>query len=909
MHITTLALLYTSYAFTPPPPASRPLRAPTRRRSSAAPAAPETALRAPASPSTAAPPAADDTVPAVVDPTTKAYDALGITKVLEALAERTATHRGAESFRTLQLAENAAEATRRYDELRWLVKAERDRDETCLALANHSLATAFTASLDGLLDACEKATIPEVADIALAAQMLRELDALYAWVGPRRLDGNEAAALAGMVRGSALKLADADAYAARLDCNPIRFALEETDDGTILSGHAFPELGAARARAKRARAGVESSKKDALEGGLKAAEKEGGFFLHEGRWVVSQRAGAAPPGSLVHGASRTGKTQYVEPAPLVGPTNEWRAAESKVRAEEAAALRECGTVLARHADELRSALQAVGNLDACRARHRFGLSVEGNLPIVDGGDALEIKDARHAVLALRSVEGGPRPKGNNVKLGADAARCFVISGANAGGKTVWLKTLGLCTALVRLGTPIPCRGEPRIGVFDPVFADVGDAQSAEGNVSTYVGHLRVAAAAVNEARSHSEVTPLVLLDELGSGTDAAQGAALGRAVLEDLVEHGALVVCTTHARPLKGLGLGDDPRFRAAAMAPGFKVVEGRAGESDALEAARTKADFPSELIERAEVLLSDDERRLATLARDLDKARESAEAAEEKALASVKSARDAEARAEARFLAVEAEAKKKAALQAQEYESRVASLEKELQQEARRSSSTAFGSALVQEAKAEAVREANTAAVEAKGLEPLANDALLEAGDVVAVLKRGPFFARRAKVEALLNKGVVLVNVDGVAKEMGGALKLKRKDLARAPADMAQLKAPMRSPGRKVPKQLVGLDGVDSTPAATKKGKGETSPEMRTAQNTLDLRGQRYDDAERETDYFLDRMTRTGGACFVLHGHGTGALKKGLRQFLKGDARVKSAKRASEDDGGDAFTRVELRR
>ena len=111
------------------------------------------------------------------------------------------------------------------------------------------------------------------------------------------------------------------------------------------------------------------------------------------------------------------------------------------------------------------------------------------------------------------------------------------------------------------------------------------------------------------------------------------------------------------------------------------------------------------------------------------------------------------------------------------------------------------------------------------------------------------------------------------------------------------------------MPKQLVGLDGVDSTPAATKKGKGETSPEMRTAQNTLDLRGQRYDDAERETDYFLDRMTRTGGACFVLHGHGTGALKKGLRQFLKGDARVKSAKRASEDDGGDAFTRVELRR
>ena len=512
----------------------------------------------------------------------------------------------------------------------------------------------------------------------------------------------------------------------------------------------------------------------------------------------------------------------------------------------------------------------------------------------------------------RSAAGGPEPKGNDAALGTDHARCLVISGANAGGKSVWLKTLGLCAALVRLGAPIPCRGEPTIGVFDPVFADVGDAQSAEGNVSTYVGHLRVAAAAVAEARSSSKLTPLVLLDELGSGTDAAQGAALGRAVLEDLVDHGALVVCTTHARPLKALGLQeDDSRFRAAAMAPGFKCIEGRAGESDALEAARTKADFPPELLERAEVLLGDDERRLATLARDLDRARESAEAAEARANEALASAREAEARAEERFLAVEAEAKKKAALQAQDYEARVAALEKELQRDMRRGASDAFGSSkVIEEAKAAAVKEAQTAAVEAKGLEPLASDASLSAGDAVAVLKRGPFFARRAKVEALLNKGVVLVHVDGVATEMGGALKLKRKDLARAPTGAPTTTKQQASPqrkGRKVPKQLVGLDG--EAPSSNNGKAAEKTPQMRTAQNTLDLRGQRYDDAERETDYFLDRMTRSGGPCYILHGHGTGALKTGLRRFLKSDARVKTASPASHDDGGDAFTRVELRR
>ena len=162
-----------------------------------------------------------------------------------------------------------------------------------------------------------------------------------------------------------------------------------------------------------------------------------------------------------------------------------------------------------------------------------------------------------------------------------------------------------------------------------------------------------------------------------------------------------------------------------------------------------------------------------------------------------------------------------------------------------------------------------------------------------------------------MLNKGVVLVHVDGVATEMGGALKLKRKDLARAPAGAPQQPKQQASPqqrkGRKVPKQLVGLDGTE--PSSNNGKAAEKTPQMRTAQNTLDLRGQRYDDAERETDYFLDRMTRSGGPCYILHGHGTGALKTGLRRFLKSDARVKSAKPAAHDDGGDAFTRVELRR
>ena len=120
----------------------------------------------------------------------------------------------------------------------------------------------------------------------------------------------------------------------------------------------------------------------------------------------------------------------------------------------------------------------------------------------------------------------PNPRATTRRSGR-TRRGLVISGANAGGKSVWLKTLGLCAALVRLGAPIPCKGEPTIGVFDPVFADVGDAQSAEGNVSTYVGHLRVAAAAVAEARSSATLTPLVLLGRARLGHGRGPGRGVG----------------------------------------------------------------------------------------------------------------------------------------------------------------------------------------------------------------------------------------------------------------------------------------------------------------------------------------------------------------------------------------------
>ena len=230
-------------------------------------------------------------------------------------------------------------------------------------------------------------------------------------------------------------------------------------------------------------------------------------------------------------------------------------------------------------------------------------------------------------------------------------------------------------------------------------------------------------------------------------------------------------------------------------MAPGFKCIEGRAGESGRAEQAERRADFPPELLERAEVLLGDDERRLATLARDLDKARESAEAAEARAVEALASAREAEARAEERFLAVEAEAKKKAALK-RRTTTRVAALEKGTRRDMRRDVSDAFGSKIIEEAKAEAVKEAKTAAVEAKGLEQPRRPR--ERGRRRRGPETWPLLRKACQGRSSAGTRASYSFTSTTARPRWAApWKLKRKDLARAPRRCGTATKTARSPAQ----------------------------------------------------------------------------------------------------------------
>ena len=554
---------------------------------------------------------------------------------------------------------------------------------------------------------------------------------------------------------------------------------------------------------------------------------------------------------------------------------------------------------------MRSLLDAVAGLDALRARARFGKAVGGTIPRVADGAELAVTNARHALLALRN----DGVVGNDARLGPGGARCLVISGANAGGKSVLLKTLGLVAVLARLGAPVPCDEGAVVGCFDPILADIGDAQNADGNVSTYVGHLLVAKAALEAADADRAERPLVLLDELGSGTDAAQGGALAQAVLEDLVEKDAVLVCTTHSQSLKFLAAGDDDdRFLSVAMAPGFTAVAGRVGESRALDIARDRVRLPDRVVDRAELLLGDSQRKLADLARDLDAAREAADATAADARREAAAAAAARADADAEAAALRAATLRAEETAARDYGDRLAALEDRLRAAEAAAALDAKLAAALEDERAAAAAAAAAKNVERRGLAPLASADAVAVGDAVVVIRAGVWYAKPARVTALLPKKGVLVAVDGVDAAVGGDLKVKLKELSLPPAG-AEAAAPAKKPkprGKKVPKQLVGLDGPEPAAAAAPP-KGDAN--VRGDFNTLDCRGMRYDDAERETDYFLDRMLRQGASsAFVLHGHGTGALKKGLRSYLATHPLAKQAKPAAHDDGGDAFTRVVLR-
>ncbi|HEV8547407.1 MAG TPA: endonuclease MutS2, partial [Polyangiaceae bacterium] len=369
-------------------------------------------------------------------------------------------------------------------------------------------------------------------------------------------------------------------------------------DGSV-SDAASPALREARARTREAREAL----KERLEGCLRThADVLSGRYYTErdGRYVLPVRSDAhLRVDGIVLGASASGGTLFVEPREATEQGNRLKLRLAEVEREELRVLTELTQAVANEQEAILGALDAATEADRLAAIALWARMAKAHVLVPEAGDAIDLREVRHPLL----VANGVRVVANDVRV--RGGRALVISGPNAGGKTVALKCLGLAAWMARSGIPIPCDVSSRVGWFTQVLADVGDEQSLERSLSTFSAHVTRLAAVVKSAGPGT----LVLLDEVASGTDPEEGAALAAAVLEAITKQGAAAAVTTHYERLKELAATPGPLENASVafdfdrMEPTFRLTLGVPGPSSALAVA-LRHGLPEAVIARAKALL-----------------------------------------------------------------------------------------------------------------------------------------------------------------------------------------------------------------------------------------------------------------------------------------------------------------
>ncbi|MFQ5536763.1 MAG: endonuclease MutS2 [Gemmatimonadota bacterium] len=605
-----------------------------------------------------------------------------------------------------------------------------------------------------------------------------------------------------------------------------------------------------------------------------------------GRYVIPvRREGRRVVGGIVHDESHTGATLFVEPPLAVEFMNEIRGLEREERREVRRILDGVTRALRPHHHELSGSLDALVTLDTLWARARTAQAWGGVPPRLHGGEGgFRLVGARHPLL-LESL-----PADEVVPYDLELLpheRALVVSGPNTGGKSVFLKAVGLIPALAQSGVVPPVEAGTELGVFASFFADIGDEQSIARNLSTFSAHL----AHLSEIVTHADERSLVVMDEMGTGTDPAEGAALARAVVEELVGKGAMAFVSSHLSELKrldGEGTGvvnASLQFDPERMEPTYHLVKGRPGRSYGLAIAR-RLGFPAPVLDRAESYRSGSEADLEDLLerlelREAEAARQQAELSRaleelrvlrEEVEVRERALRDAEreagerARKHARQELMEARAEVERAIA--EVRAAVESPE-ELEAAAHRARS-----AVERAARKRAEKQRTTGG-------RVRRRASAADGPILGAVSTGD----RVRVRATGATGTVLEVRSGRAVVEAGAFRME------VPAEDLEVLPPGEVAER-----------------ASSRGTW-SGPTVGAVETEIDLRGLRVDEVALNLGRALDRAVQEDlSEVRIIHGKGTGALRRRVGEILSEDPRVASFRMGAPNEGGAGVTVAVLR-
>ncbi|MBV8202505.1 MAG: Smr/MutS family protein [Acidobacteria bacterium] len=729
--------------------------------------------------------------------------------------------------------------------------------------------------------------------------------------------GRASRAAAQRVRSADPPCPELSAWTAELpDVEPLLRRIDRTLDrrGEVRED-ASPHLAALRRRLRRVRDQVYRQLGDYV-----AAHRdelsEDTIPMRGGRLVVVQAAGArGRGGGLVHGRSATGKSFYFEPLAVVETNN---ALQQTAEDEEAERRRILAELLAL----ARAALPALvahgsflGALDQLQAAVRFAVRCGGRLAEIAPRHRLSLRAARHPLLdpclaELRTEAlGQPGHVGAIVPLDVEldpGRRILVITGPNAGGKTVALKTVGLLALAAQCGLPIPAGAGSRVPWLGGLVATVGDDQDLLADRSTFSGRLL----RLREAWEAAAPASLVLLDELGSGTDPAEGAALSIALLEGLLERGSLAVITTHLTELAGAALEMDGaacaamEFDPGSGRPTFRLVPGPPGGSEALALAR-RLGLPAAWLDRAEARLGSEHRDLRRLLAEVERLRQ-------------------ELAGQRQRLATEADDAEKLRLR---LDAERRALEQERREVARRTRSEleAFRRETGERLRQEVGRlEESFAAGRRRGLAAAAVERLFapapELGGEPEPEPAGPLaVGQPVRHRGLGWRGVLHKLEDGQAEVLVHGKRLRSRADELAPESAA---AGPAAGGPAAGRAAAGQAAAERSAAAGARARpggsraraaapaaGQDLDEAAAVPSEINLIGVRVEPALEQLDSYLDRaLLASRREVRVIHGHGTGRLRQAIRQHLRSHAAVKEARTGAPDEGGNGATVVTLR-